>query len=347
MLNRNIRILLFMFVTIVFSSIVVISQDERVPSASGLLPAVRCDPDNPQLIDLAEDGEFVGYEDSNEFDGALVGRVVFRNEGGQTFQFSVTALQPDIIEAYLDGIAICAEVLEIDESQGRDQASAVDVDSLQFFKEIIFAENLGISPDEIESVRRELVENGVVTLPDLIETLGGDLGYAYQLVDEFGLDRDAFEARGMPLLIASETFPTSDGDYTDILQRDPMSVVVSIEALDYDNEFRQRDYAAYLAFYIDPTYHFGSEYSHYYRAKCTRSAYVGVKASNGGVGTAFWRYSPYRYIDSLYSSGGYDGAYSSVSSYITHDVRVDRYGVVGTTYAIYGGWYKGWGGNCR
>ncbi|MCA9331096.1 hypothetical protein KC957_03530 [Candidatus Saccharibacteria bacterium] len=346
MLKRNVRILLVMFVTFAFSSIWVISQDERVPSSSGLLLAVRCDPDNPQLINLAEDGEFLGYEDSNEVDGALVGSVIFRNEGGQTFQFSVTALQPDIIEAYLDGIAICAEVLEIDEPQGRDQASGVNADSLQFFKEVIFSENLGIGPDEIESVRRELVESGVVTLPDMIETLGGDLDYAYQLVDEFGLDRETFEARGMPLLLASGAFPTSDGDYTDILQRDPMSVVVSIEALDYANEFSQSDFAAYLAFYIDPTYHFGSEYSHYYRAKCTRSAYVGVKASNGGVGTAFWRYSPYGYIDSLYSSGGYDAAYSSVGSYMTHDVRVDRYGVVGTTYAIYGGWYKGWGGNC-
>lgn len=345
-LHNGLRILVVLFL-IVILTVSVAGQDRGSIGRSGSAPSVLCDPDNPQLIDLAEQGQFQGYEDNGEYDGAVVGSVLFSNDIGQTFQLSVTAAQTDRIESYLDGIALCVEVLEIDDPVTTDGAIGVDQETAQFFREVILGEALGISPEEVDDIRSELTENGISTLPEFIRSVGGDLDYAYQLVDEFALDHDMFEARGMPLLDAAASFPSSASDYTSVLQFDPLAVIVEIVPIDYEREFaRSRGFSAYVAFYIDPTYRFGSERYHYYRAKCTSSATAGIMATHGGASLQFWRYSPYKYIGTLYSSGGYSSTSSKTNNYVTHDLQVRREGVVGTTYAIYGGWYQGWGGYC-
>lgn len=338
---RAISIVLLVIIT----SLAVAAQDEPVsePVSSEAHPARLCDPANPQLVVLADAAEFGDLEDSPVIDGAIMLPVRFENERGQTFELNITALEMEAIESYLDGVQLCAEVLEIDMPEGRDLESSESAGMLSSFRQIL-ADSTGLPYNEFVDSARVMLAAGYPTLPEALMEMGGDLEQAYELVAEFGIDEALFEAEGMPILGLMDIIPTEDQEYLDVLQASPLSVVVTLDAPDYAEAYAGTDFEAYLAYYIDPTYSFGYETRHYYRARCTRYAYLGLLSSNNPVGTSFWRYSPYANLHNVESAGPWDYNYtiSSPNQYMTHDVQVFRVGGVGTRYTIYGGWYKSW-----
>lgn len=345
MFFKHLRIRAILIVLLVcVTSLIVIAQDDI--GSSEAHPAELCDPAEPQLIDLADMAEFGDFEDSGVIDGAIVLPVRFGNERGQTFELTVTSMETDAIEAYLDGVQLCVEVLEIDIPEGRDAEGTDGVGVLSTFREFL-AETTGLPYNEFVTSAQMMLAAGFPTLPEALMEMGGDVDMAYQLVEEFGIDVELFEAEGMPLLGLSDFAPTEDQEYIDLLQAEPLSVVISIEALDYAEEYADSDFEAYVAYYIDPTYTFSSESRHYYRSKCTSYAFLGLVSSNNPVGSSFWRYSPYKWLPGVASSGPWD--YNTTTSRptraMTHDVKVYRVGGVGTRYTIYGGWYRGWGGD--
>lgn len=308
-------------------------------------PARLCNPDNPQLVNLLEEGDIQDFEDSNVIDSAIMLPILIDNANGERFLIEVHAMEPGVIEEYLQDVMICVEVLDIPEPRFPELSERSNYDPVQAYTEMI-ANEMGLDVRALLEMKPQYLAAGFQTVPELLDDFGVDPELAYMYAAEFGLDMELVEAPGMPLIGYGPGGPQSDSQYIQALEAEPTSVVVTIEAIDIAREYQNSEYEAALVYFIDPTYTFGSETTHYYRAKCTRSAWTGVRANYGSVREGFWRYSPYAWLGTLYSSGAYQYASSNASKYMTHDLYVRRTGVVGTRYTIYGGWYKGWGGTC-